>query len=170
MHFLDCPGRINENELRSWTNEIRKLADHDHDEKVVLRISSSGGSSPTALQILGFLQQIPQHLTTVGLGKVDSAAITIFLAGDRRLITPYTSFFIHESKHDFHEIPSSQLRERTEHALFQEELAKNFFVSQTTISRKTLDKWYIEGKCLSPEEAKEIGLVHEIVTESIFKQ
>ena len=66
-------------------------------DEIIIQISSSGGSSDHGLLAYNFLKQISIPKTTIGMGNVDSAAIMIFLAGDKRLAMPSCRFVLHEA-------------------------------------------------------------------------
>src|SRR3989344_5452787 len=66
-------------------------------DELIIQISSSGGSSDHGLLAYNFLKQISIKKTTIGMGNVDSAAIMIFAAGDKRLAMPSCRFVLHEA-------------------------------------------------------------------------
>jgi len=70
----------------------------DKNRETTLTISNSGGSVSYALGIYDLIMNSPgrDKLTTVAYGEVASAAVPIFLAGKRRLMTCNSSLYLHE--------------------------------------------------------------------------
>jgi ATP-dependent protease ClpP protease subunit len=65
-------------------------------DEIIIQISSSGGSSDHGLLAYNFLKQISIPKTTIGMGNVDSAAVMIFSAGQKRLSATSCRFVLHE--------------------------------------------------------------------------
>ena len=66
-------------------------------DEIIIQISSSGGSSDHGLLAYNYLKELSIPKTTIGMGNVDSAAIMIFAAGDKRLAMPSCRFLLHEA-------------------------------------------------------------------------
>jgi ATP-dependent protease ClpP protease subunit len=64
-------------------------------EHVALDISSPGGDVSTATTLYKTLGASSVELTTRNVGSVSSMANLLFLAGEKRLALPGTSFFLH---------------------------------------------------------------------------
>src|SRR3989338_1039698 len=67
-------------------------------DELIIQISSSGGSSDHGLLAYNFLKQIGIKKTTIGMGNVDSAAVMLFCAGDKRIAMPSCRFVLHEAR------------------------------------------------------------------------
>jgi ATP-dependent protease ClpP protease subunit len=83
-------GHINLNTLNDLWSYLSKLKD----KEVTIFIHSSGGDANVALAIINMLKGY--KVTTVGLNNVQSAALSIFLIGERRLAYDNTIFMAHE--------------------------------------------------------------------------
>jgi ATP-dependent protease ClpP protease subunit len=67
-------------------------------ERVVLEISTPGGEVASAMELYDQLQALPLQLVTYAAGEVASVGNLLFLAGDRRLVSPEATFFFHPIK------------------------------------------------------------------------
>jgi ATP-dependent Clp protease, protease subunit len=109
---------------------------------ITIYINSSGGSVTDALAIYDTLKSAPGEISMIALGKVHSAAITIFLAAprERRFSYPHTEFMSHDISWSS-EGPRAFLKDRVdqlEHTVIQ------------------LLKIYTEDTYLSEEEARKL--------------
>lgn len=67
-------------------------------EEIILEIQSFGGSSDHGLKIYNFLKSLKIPITTIANTNVDSAAIMLFCAGEKRLAMNPTRFLIHQAR------------------------------------------------------------------------
>src|SRR5690554_1118295 len=58
-------------------------------------INSEGGSLNIGFDIYNYLKSLGLPITTIGTGMVASIATVIFMAGQKRVVTPGTRFMIH---------------------------------------------------------------------------
>lgn len=88
------------NSLLSWINE-QVFSAHNNGEtidEIIIQIASYGGSADRGILVYNTLRQIGIPIKTIGMSNVDSAAISIFCAGDKRLAMRSCRFLIHESR------------------------------------------------------------------------
>lgn len=137
-------------------------------EKIILLISSPGGQVAAGLSLYNFLKGIPVQIETHNYGSIDSVAIVVFCAGQKRYCVPNARFLMHgigfdipqltrfEEKHLDEKIKSLKM----DKANIVKVIAENCRKTEKEISNDIL-----EVKALNPEEAKNYGLVHEIKKE-----
>jgi ATP-dependent protease ClpP protease subunit len=133
--------------------------------KIKFLISSTGGDGDSAIRLYDYLKALPVQVDTIGFGQVDSAAITIFLAGENRIAVKDCRFIIHEGIYNIAQ-PSAPMHLHEEVlSLFNEISRRNtsIIVKETKRKVEEIKKLAKEGKPLTCEEAKKIGLVTEIV-------
>lgn len=134
-------------------------------QRVHLMVSSPGGSVFHGLSIYNFLRGVPFETHTYNFGSVDSIGVIIFCSGERRFSVPHARFLIH----------GVQLQVQGNAAFDEkslEESLKGLKIDQENIARIIADT---TGKALhrveedmsarttlSPQQAKDYGLVHEI--------
>jgi ATP-dependent Clp protease, protease subunit len=132
----------------------------------ILLVSSSGGSIETAFQLYSFLTQLPQELTTMAIGLVESAAVFPYLAGKQRFATPNSMFFIHQGTTSF-TCPPSELPSLVKATRIKSDFQVKMIASVTRDERLAR-QWVRNGVSFSAEEAKYYGIVTKIVEKSIF--
>lgn len=84
-------GTINNEMAESVIRKLREC----NGETVNLIISSGGGSCYSAMAIIDAMKQCKGKIRTIGLGKVMSSAVDIFVSGDVRVAGKNTAFLIH---------------------------------------------------------------------------
>jgi len=140
-------------------------------DEIIIQISSSGGSSDHGLLAYNFLQQISIPKTTIGMGNVDSAAIMLFCAGQKRLAMPSCRFVLHEAVATLGgQFTATKLDEM---ARLTQRITDDY--SEVVIKITNLEKDKVQsdvkkGSVLSSKEAKNINLVTEILEESYLKE
>lgn len=134
-------------------------------KRLHLMISSPGGSVFHGLSIYNFLRGIPMETHTYNFGSVDSIGVVIFCAGARRHSVPHARFLIHGVQLNIQGAATLDEKSLEEHLktvkIDQENIAR--VISDT--SGQPLHKIeadMINRTTLSPQQAKDYGLVHEI--------
>jgi len=140
-------------------------------DELVIQISSSGGSSDHGLLAYNFLKQISIPKTTIGMGNVDSAAIMIFAAGDKRLAMPSCRFVLHEAIATLGgQFSPSKLSEM---ARLIQRITDDYseVVSKVTGEEKaSISEEVRKGSVLSSSEALELKLVTEVLDGPYLKE
>ena len=73
------------------------LSDPDERPDVInLIITSRGGDMDAAFALINVMRGSAIPIRTIGTGTVGSAALCIFMAGDHRVVTPFTSLLSHQ--------------------------------------------------------------------------
>jgi ATP-dependent protease ClpP protease subunit len=86
-------------EVDDWEAEvIRALLDIPHGGECVLYIDSAGGSVYGALAVLTLMRHRKLQGTAVVLGECSSAALLLFAACKRRLVTRYSTLLFHRMR------------------------------------------------------------------------
>ena len=134
-------------------------------DKIHLMISSPGGSVFHGLSLYNFLYGIPLEVDTYNFGSVDSIGVVLFCAGKNRYSVPNARFLIHGVSFNF------QGQASFDEKMLDEQL-KGLQIDQSNIAKIiafTAKKSEEEIKVamhnrttLSPDEAKDYGLVTEI--------
>ncbi len=137
--------------------------------EINILISSPGGSVFDGMNIATLIKSSPIPINVHNVGQIDSIASVIFSAGTKRLAQKNSSFLFHGVMANFGQssLTEEQLGERLATLRRdRENIAKN--VSDFTgIDYKVIDDLMRKGGIISSEEAKNIGLVHEIVEAKI---
>ena len=105
-------GSVNEENFSKVVSKIRELMVEYDDERITLIITSSGGNVGVGFAFYDFIKGMKIPLDTVGLGSVDSMAIPMFLAGERRYIGRHTTMYFHETSRSFSKDSSMPFRQQ----------------------------------------------------------
>jgi ATP-dependent Clp protease, protease subunit len=133
-------------------------------DELIIQISSSGGSSDHGLLAYNFLKQISIPKTTIGMGNVDSAAIMIFSAGDKRIAMPSCRFVLHEAIATLGgQFTATKLGEMSKLVQRITDDYSDVVAGVTGAEKRKIKKEVKEGSVMSSEEARKTGLVTEIL-------
>jgi len=136
--------------------------------ELLIGISSPGGSVFHGISAYNFLRGLKVTVTTHNYAQVDSIAAVIFSAGDQRLCVPEARFLMHSVATSFEQkatLEEDQLRERLDG------LKKDTGTIATILSTRTgknfneIRELMLSRSLLGPDEAKELGLVHDIAVQ-----
>lgn len=111
IHFVGHINPVTVNNIRSAILPALKQGTTE----IELMLSSEGGDINSGLALYNFLRVIPVPLTTVNIGSVESIAVIVYLAGDKRLAVDNSRFLIHSfnANFPFNGVDYSRLSERT---------------------------------------------------------
>ncbi|HNQ13620.1 MAG TPA: ATP-dependent Clp protease proteolytic subunit [Bacteroidia bacterium] len=142
-----------DNLLRQGTTKIRLL------------LSTPGGSVFHGLSIHNYLKGLPIEVHTYNFGSVDSIGVVIFSAGSRRFTVPHSRFLIHSVKFNINgqaSLDEKQLEEYLKSLQIDQKNIAKVIADTTGKSVEAIDNAMNNRTTLSPQEAVEYGLVHEI--------
>ncbi|NIA12049.1 MAG: hypothetical protein GWP10_20585 [Nitrospiraceae bacterium] len=130
-----------------------------------LLLSSPGGSVFHGLSIYNYLKGSPFDTYTYNFGSVDSIGIIIFCAGSQRISVPHARFLIHpvqfNIRGDAH-FDEKQLDEHLKGLKIDQENIARVMADATGKPLHKIEEDMIGRTTLSPTQAKDYGLVHEI--------
>jgi ATP-dependent protease ClpP protease subunit len=157
---------VNEHSVNSLINFITQLVAkqtrENSLEEIIIQISSSGGSSDHGLLAYNYLRQLSVPKTTIGMGNVDSAAVMIFCAGEKRLAMQSCRLTLHEALTSIqgtfngtklHEIANLNERITSDYC--------KVIAGVTKKNLKTVEKDVKKGTVMSSEDGK----IYKVVTE-----
>lgn len=93
-HVCYVHSEIDSEMMQRFVDWLRRAGERGA-RRIHLCINSRGGSVPVTLGCVSLLQTLPVELVTYNMGHCDSAAVLLFLAGDRRVCLPRSTFFLH---------------------------------------------------------------------------
>ncbi|MEU8968366.1 ATP-dependent Clp protease proteolytic subunit [Streptomyces monashensis] len=137
----------------------------DPDKDIYLYINSPGGSVTAGMAIYDTMQYIPNDVVTIGMGMAASMGQFLLTGGTagKRFSLPHTDIMMHQGSAGLGGTVSdikiqAQYLLRTKKTM-TELTAQHSGQSVETILRDAdRDRWF------TPEEAKEYGLIDEIIT------
>ena len=78
-------GEINQTSVNNLIASMLARSVEEVRESANLYISSTGGDLDSAIRFYDFIKASDVKINTVGYGQIDSAAVLLFLAGDKRI-------------------------------------------------------------------------------------
>ena len=161
---ISFTGGVNEENVRAFINEIKNLIEKNPEsDSLTIYISSQGGNVDIAVELFNFLKLLDCKVTTVNISCVNSAAIIIFAAGAERISLPCSSFYVHSVTKNLNGnfTASDLLREAKEMKANTDRIAT--ILESASNKNKTYWKRLMGKGCLlTPQKAKELGLVNDI--------
>jgi ATP-dependent Clp protease protease subunit len=81
--------------------------------RLLLNMSTSGGSTNFGFTIYTFLKSLPVPLMAINAGNIESMGMVMFLAASERITSPHSRFLIHPMNWNFNQasVDHSRLRE-----------------------------------------------------------
>jgi len=139
-------------------------------KKLRILISSPGGDVDSAIRIYSYLKALSIEIETIALSQIDSAANIIYSAGAKRIAIKGCRFFLHEGTFTTGTQTTTLHNHEEVLAIFKELLKKhiNILAKETGKEDKEINKLLQRSSILSAEEAKKLGLVHEILEKLPF--
>ena len=151
--------------------EVVSDAQHNWD-KLRLMISSSGGNVTASFAAYNEIKSMPIELQTLNTGATDSAALMIFMAGKKRYACTRSAFQFGRLSWSFQAKDDVTLSVISDAARWLQEYQQMMAeaIADGTDGRLTRDK-VVEmiqvGTTLNPQQAKDVGLIHDIVEPTI---
>lgn len=147
-------------DVDDWEEDVIKtLAEQPERGEVVLYVDSSGGSVYGALAVVTLLRLKRLRATVIVLGECSSAALLIFGAAHRRLVTPYSTLLFHRMRWQSEKnIDASEARQWARHF---EQLERDLYRLQQRLfgsAEPLVQQWTSEGRYLSGAEVAAAGL------------
>jgi ATP-dependent protease ClpP protease subunit len=140
--------------------------------KLRLLLASGGGDFDSGVNMHMYLCALPFEVETIGFGKVDAAAIPIFLGGTRRLVVSGCQFFFHEGRYtvDDKTAPIHVFEEAL--STFRRNLHDSIYIIAATSGNDTevVANMLRKSKIMNAQEALEFGLCHEVIKELPLEQ
>ena len=140
------------------------LEAEDPDKDINIYINTPGGSVTAGLAIYDTMQFVRPDITTICLGQAASMGAGLMAAGtkDKRFALPYSRFLLHQLMGGVHGQATDidiQAREIVRIGEMIDEILVNHTGQSLDIIQRDSDRDFFMG----PEEAKEYGLVDEVL-------
>lgn len=158
---IDINSDIDEQTSNLMRRAITKFVEIDRKAAIKIMLSTYGGDVIEMFSIIDFLKSVPCPIIMIANGKIMSAGLPIFLAGDIRLAYPNTRFMMHSLSHKV----GGKLKD-TEIDVKEGIFMNNVMLDMLAANTKKTKKWW-EAKVNSHDfyfgtkEAKEFGVIQE---------
>ena len=162
--FLGTP--ISDDIANAVMAQLLCLQSMDAERDIDIYINSPGGSFTALTAIYDTMRYIKPNVRTVCLGQAASAAAVILAAGTKgkRLALPNSRILIHQPATEGGYGQSSDLEIQAKEIMRIRELMEGMLSSDTGKDAAEVSKDIERDKYLTAEEAKEYGIIDDILT------
>lgn len=159
-HYILFQAAVSRPNIIFAINEIETHQSND----VTLMLHTAGGKIIEALHFYNYIQSKKINLTTYNLSFVGSAGIELFLCGEKRICSPFSSFMLHESSWSFNKsLTVREMQEYIDGDKASHEIEQEFVRHRGgDLCAKTVEEWSKKDTTVPPKMALEIGLCTEI--------
>ena len=162
--FLGTP--VSDEVANAVMAQLLCLQSMDSERDIEIYINSPGGSFTALTAIYDTMRYIKPDVRTVCLGQAASAAAVILAAGTKgkRLALPNSRILIHQPATEGGYGQSSDLEIQAKEILRIRSLMEGMLASDTGRDAEEISKDIERDKYLTAEEAKEYGIIDDILT------
>lgn len=161
MRKINLIGEINYDLFSKFVEELDTLTS-ENDDVINVDLCSGGGDENIALAFFDKIRTCPADIHIRALGEIQSAAVLVLAAGDKRRTGPSTVFMVHDSEVET-EGSTLQVAKEASRLEHSEETFYSLLGSRTKLSYAIWRKLSKEVTYFNANKAKEYGLVHSIV-------
>lgn len=141
-------------------------------DTIQILINSPGGYTDAGWAFIDIMESVKNPITTVAIGEIASMATSIFIAGDRRVMSPNSIAMIHEfstgTTGNYSELVASRKAEDIEYRKDLDHLLRHS--KYTTDAQITANLLKETDNWLTPSEMKLHGLCDEVVKQRVRKK
>lgn len=159
--------QVNEHTANIVVAQLIHLAYEDPRKDIMLYINSPGGSVYDGMAIYDTMQYIKPDVQTIGIGLQASMGAFLLSSGakGKRFVLPHSKVMIHQPSHATRGKVTDMEIDLKEGLAVKEMLAE-LFVKNTGQKLSKIKDDMERDYWMSPEEAKNYGLVDEIIVKS----
>ena len=138
----------------------------DPDREITMYINSPGGSMTSMMAIYDTMQFIQPEITTCCIGQAASAAAIILAAGTKgkRIALPNSRILIHQPATEGGYGQSSDMEIQANEILRMRSAMENILARHTGKDEEIVRRDIERDKFLTAAEAKEYGMIDEVLT------
>ena len=146
--------------------QLITLESIDPDRDILIYINSPGGSVTSMMAIYDTMQYIQPEIQTVCIGQAASAAAVLLAAGTpgKRMALPNARILLHQPATEGGYGQSSDLEIQAREILRMRSAMENIVARHTGRDEEQIRRDIERDKFFTAEEAKEYGLVDEVLT------
>jgi ATP-dependent Clp protease protease subunit len=170
---IDLIGNINEGILQSFSRKL-SLLESISNEDITVNIQSNGGNIESGNTIIEMMLNSKCKIITKGYSSICSMAFLIFIAGEKRIISRFSTIMFHEAYYTFGNSPikGSYIKDYIKQSEFERIEMFKWLASRTKNDFNYWKSLYYskDDRYYTPQEAINNGIAHEILKkESIVK-
>lgn len=163
--YINYVDGIDLKKVKNLMAVIANIYKQEKPDTLYFSISSGGGDVDSGISLYNFLKSFPCKIIMHNTGSIDSIANVVFMAGDERFATKFTTFLFHGVRLDtngpssFHLNQLNEMRDRMEkmHGKIADIVCLN-----STLKKKNIQKLFLEGKTEDTKFALKWGIIQEV--------
>jgi ATP-dependent Clp protease protease subunit len=159
-------GPVNDNMASLVCAQLLFLESENPKKEISLYINSPGGVVTSGLAMYDTMQYIRPEIATVCVGLAASAGSLLLTAGrkGKRYSLPNSNIMIHQPSGGF-QGQASDIEIHAKEILKTRDRLNKIYVKHTGQDLSKIENAMDRDRFMTPEEAKEFGLIDEVVTE-----
>lgn len=153
-------------------NQLVDIGKNKKKEVVIIHIDSLGGSMDGGFLLYNLIRKFSQEKPVITVVENDcaSAATFPFIAGDLRIMKPYSNFLIHQMRTGVEYLTVFKEQRRNLYQLqFMTDISYEFFMKNTGLTKKDMHDLWRSDRILSPEYCLRKKIIHHIFDPSKVK-
>ncbi|MBU2576019.1 ATP-dependent Clp endopeptidase proteolytic subunit ClpP [Patescibacteria group bacterium] len=160
--FLGSP--ISDDVANTIIAQLLHLDSESREKDIKLYINSPGGSVSAGLAVYDTMQYVKSDVSTICVGIAASMGATLLSSGakGKRFALPNSEIMLHQIMGGA-EGQASDIKIRAEHILKMHERLNKILANHTGQSIKKIERDSDRDYFMTPEEAKEYGIIDKII-------
>mgnify|MGYP001036737667 CR=1 FL=1 len=152
--------------------ELLYLEVEDKDSEIYMYINSPGGSVTAGLAIYDTMQHVKPPISTICMGQAASMAAVLLAAGQKskRFALPHSRILIHQPLGDLPPGQASDVKIHAEEMLRLRDELNKILAFHTGQKIEKIEKDTDRDFFMGPQEAKEYGIIDELIEPKKIKQ
>lgn len=122
-------------------------------------INSEGGYVDVGFDIYNYLKSLGLPITTIGTGMVASIATVIFMAGQKRIVTPNTQFMIHFPMAGISNATAEEMEMYSKELKSVENKIVDFYSKETALQKEAITPLLRNETFLTEKQLYDLGFV-----------
>lgn len=166
--FVGTP--INDQVANAIIAQLLFLESDDPDKDIFMYINSPGGVVTAGLGIYDTMRYVKPDVVTVCVGQAVSMGCFLLAGGTpgKRFSLPHTSIMMHMVRGG-QEGPVPDVKIRYEEMIKKNDLLMEILAENTAHPLEDIKREFERDKWMTPEEAKEFGIIDDIHAQSVRK-
>ncbi len=157
-------GVIEDNMAATITAQMLFLEAENPTKEISMYINSPGGVVTAGLAIYDTMKYVKPPIATLCIGQAASAGSLLLAAGEKgqRRALPNAQIMVHQPSGGF-QGQASDIQRHAENILEMRERLNEIYATLTGQDKKTIEDALERDNFMTPTQAKEFGLIDEIV-------
>ena len=159
-------GPVNDHMASLVCAQLLFLESENPSKEIALYINSPGGVVTSGLAMYDTMQYVRPDISTICVGLAASAGSLLLTAGakGKRFTLPHSNIMIHQPSGGF-QGQASDIEIHAKEILKTRDRLNKIYVKHTGQDLKTIEDAMERDRFMTPEEAKDFGLVDAVITE-----